>query len=153
MGPISCVQLFSEERGVSNTGANRKPSRGEKGVVGGAPSAGMCDWCERPLTKSIDVYWIAGTAGFDSKGEPYIGAMTRMLMCRRCSPGFSRGLRAAWSRESDRIAGRNKDSMPDLRTRGKSTESHGNLDDLSVPHDAQDNRVAGSERSDTHDKG
>lgn len=80
-------------------------------------AAGQCDSCGGRLPKEVPVFWIAGTAGYDSQGEPFVGALTRSLFCRRCASKFSKILSAAWDREADRVAGRNLASMPDLRRR------------------------------------
>lgn len=120
---------------------------------GGKPRAQLCDWCERPLTKAIDVYWIAGTAGFDVQGEPFVGAMTRALFCRRCAPAFSRILKHAWDRESDRIAGRSKKDMPDLRRRGKRPQGDRDLQGAAAAGHSQDDAIPGREGANPDDEG
>jgi hypothetical protein len=96
---------------------------------------------------------VAGTAGYDGKGEPFIGAMARMLLCHKCSPRFSRALTFAWERESDRTAGRNLATMPNLRRRGDGAQQHGHLDRLPVSVNPQDDGVSGVEGPDAHDEG
>lgn len=122
-------------------------ARGEGGSTGHRPemsgsAAGQCDSCGGRLPKEVPVFWIAGTAGYDAQGEPFVGALTRSLFCRRCASKFSRILGAAWDRESDRIAGRNLSSMPDLRRR-KRSKTDGENDDPAVTQDAQPGSIPG----------
>lgn len=128
----------------------RPPERSRNRSV--VPTARRCDWCCREFKRDIEVYWVAGTAGFDERGEPYTGASTRLLLCHRCAPSFDGMVRRAWNRESDRIAGRNLGDMPDLRLRRQGAQKHRDLEGLPISRDGERSGLAGDEGPDTHDE-
>jgi hypothetical protein len=117
------------------------------------PPARLCDWCCREFTRHIEVFWVASTVGYDERGEPYTGANTRMLLCHRCAPSFTRILRRAWNRESDRIAGRNLRDMPDLRAGRKGVKENGDVEALPIADDGEGDGVSRVEGPDTDNKG
>lgn len=119
----------------------------------GLPPAQLCDWCEQALGKTFDVFWVAGTAGFDSRGEPFIGAMTRMLLCHKCGARFTRALGFAWEREADRTSGRNLATMPDLSGIRERPKPDGDLQDVVTSGNRERDGVPGGESTDAHDEG